>query len=124
MDSQQNVPPLSLPSIEETVPSSIDGSFLPTQTAIANQPISTVDTKANVLNDTKGKSEENLNPSAELITAPTIADDVDLIEKEWIKKISEIMAKTKDSPYERAMQLAVLKQEYLQKRYSKTIKLA
>ncbi len=57
------------------------------------------------------------------VSAPAMADDVDLIEKEWVNKISEIIQKTKGDPYERARQLAVLKSEYLQKRYQKTIKL-
>lgn len=57
------------------------------------------------------------------VSSPAIADDVDLIEKEWVNKISETIQKTKGDPYERARQLALLKSEYLQKRYQKTIKL-
>lgn len=57
------------------------------------------------------------------VSAPQIADDVDLIEKEWVAKIQEIINKTHDDPYERARQVALLKNEYLEKRYQKTIKL-
>jgi hypothetical protein len=57
------------------------------------------------------------------VSAPQIADDVDLIEKEWVSKIQEIIQKTHGDPYERARQIALLKNEYLQKRYQKTIKL-
>jgi len=57
------------------------------------------------------------------VSTPTIADDVDLIEKEWVKKIAEVVQKTTDNPYERAQQLSVIKQDYLQKRYNKSIKL-
>ncbi len=54
-----------------------------------------------------------------LVNAPVIADDVDLIEKEWINNIREIIQHTRGDPYERARQLALLKNEYLQKRYQK-----
>jgi len=52
---------------------------------------------------------------------PKIADDVDLIEKEWINKIKEILNKSKGNPNLKAKELALLKQEYLQKRYNKVI---
>jgi hypothetical protein len=34
--------------------------------------------------------------------APQIADDVDLIEKEWVNKAKSIVAKTKDDPREQS----------------------
>ncbi len=58
------------------------------------------------------------------LAAPAIADDVDLIEKEWIKKINSIITSTKNNPYEQSRQLALLKMDYLQKRYNKVIKLS
>lgn len=62
-------------------------------------------------------------PAQAAVSAPHIADDVDLIEKEWVGKIGEIIQKTHGDPFERARQMALLKNEYLQKRYQKTIKM-
>ena len=64
----------------------------------------------------------NANDAHQQIGAPSMADDVDLIEKEWVSKIKEIIQKTKNDPYERSRQLTLLKTEYLQKRYNKNIK--
>jgi hypothetical protein len=61
--------------------------------------------------------------SEPIVNAPVIADDVDLIEKEWINNIREIIQHTRGDPYERARQLALLKNEYLQKRYQKNVNL-
>jgi hypothetical protein len=55
------------------------------------------------------------------ISTPVVAQDVDLIEKEWINKVEEIVQYTKGDPYEQARQLAILKGEYQQKRYQKTL---
>jgi len=55
---------------------------------------------------------------------PAIADDNDLIEKEWVLKAKEIVAKTKDDPYRQNKEMNVVKADYMQKRYNKTIKLS
>jgi hypothetical protein len=56
--------------------------------------------------------------------APAIADDVDLIEKEWVEKAKEIVAMTQSEPFEQKQQVDQLKTDYLQKRYNKTIKVS
>lgn len=55
-------------------------------------------------------------------TANLPADDGDLIEKEWVNKAKSIVEKTKDDPYKQSEELKVLKSDYLQKRYNKTLK--
>jgi hypothetical protein len=52
-----------------------------------------------------------------------IADDGDLIEKEWVNKAKQIVERTRDDPYRQSEQLTGVKAEYMQKRYGKTIKL-
>lgn len=54
--------------------------------------------------------------------APQIADDVDLIEKEWVMKAKEIVAKTKDNPNLQSSELSKFKADYLKKRFNKDIK--
>jgi len=124
MDPQNNIPTLNLPQIGgiESMPN--NSSTEPNKVNIANQPISSA-VPSPASEQSNVKSPVSLDePSSQTVTAPAIADDVDLIEKEWVKKISQIVLKTKGNPYERAMQLTILKQDYLQKRYSKTIKIA
>jgi Txe/YoeB family toxin of Txe-Axe toxin-antitoxin module len=125
MDLQNNIPPLNLPAIEgiENMPN--NSSTEPNKVNIANQPITSA--APNLASGQQNNATDSPNPvgsSSQTISTPAIADDVDLIEKEWVKKISQIVLKTKGNPYERARQLTILKQDYLQKRYSKTIKIA
>lgn len=55
-------------------------------------------------------------------TAPAIADDGDLIEKEWVEQVKRIVAKTAHDPYLQNQQLTQLRADYLQKRYGKAVK--
>ena len=52
---------------------------------------------------------------------PLIAADDDLIEKEWVDKAKEIIARTKDDPYLREREVSRLQADYLQKRYGKEL---
>jgi hypothetical protein len=54
---------------------------------------------------------------------PAMADDTDLIEKEWVIKAKQIVEHTKTDPYEQSKQLNKIKAEYIKKRYNKEIKL-
>ena len=118
MDPEQSMPQVSLPTVGESnspnpLTNDLDPSQAKPETAgsvlYANQPLS----------NSTGAQPADM-PS---ISVPSIADDVDLIEKEWVNKISDTIHRTKGDPYERARLLALLKSEYLQKRYQKTIKL-
>jgi hypothetical protein len=55
---------------------------------------------------------------------PQIADDIDLIEKEWVVKAKEIVAKTKDDPYRQNQEMSKVKADYLKKRYNKDLRLS
>jgi hypothetical protein len=54
---------------------------------------------------------------------PAVADDGDLIEKEWVDKAKKIVEANRDNPYAQSEGLTVVKADYLQKRYNKTVKL-
>ena len=56
-------------------------------------------------------------------TNPQIADDVDVIEKEWVAKAKEIVLKTRDDPHSQSSQLMIFRHDYMKKRYGKEIKL-
>jgi Txe/YoeB family toxin of Txe-Axe toxin-antitoxin module len=55
---------------------------------------------------------------------PLIADDVDVIEKEWVDKAKKIVNATKENPYEQEKEVSKLQADYLMKRYNKQIKLS
>lgn len=63
-------------------------------------------------------------PPATAVDTPAIADDVDLIEKEWVQKAKHIVDKNKTDPYEQNREIAQVKAEYLKKRYNRDQKLA
>jgi hypothetical protein len=54
---------------------------------------------------------------------PIIADDVDVIEKEWVQKAKQIVSQTKDDPHKQSVELTKFKHDYMNKRYGKEIKL-
>ncbi|MBP9738201.1 hypothetical protein KBD20_00770 [Candidatus Saccharibacteria bacterium] len=54
---------------------------------------------------------------------PAIADDVDVIEKEWVDKAKKIVSATKDDPHVQEKEVSKLQADYLLKRYGKQIKL-
>jgi hypothetical protein len=55
------------------------------------------------------------------VPTPQIADDGDVIEKEWVEKAKQIVAHTRQDPYRQTKELHKFKAEYMQKRYNKTI---
>lgn len=60
-------------------------------------------------------------PSQQTITAPMVAADEELIEKEWVDKAKEIIQRTGDDPHARTEQVNQLQRSYLEKRYGKVI---
>ncbi len=70
------------------------------------------------------------NPAPQVVSQvspvadPMMADDVDVIEKEWVDKAKHIVNSTKTDPYQQEQEVSKLQADYLQKRYNKTIKLA
>ena len=53
---------------------------------------------------------------------PLVADDSDLIEKEWVTKAKEIVMKTKHDPFLESKEINYFKADYLKKRYNKELK--
>jgi hypothetical protein len=52
---------------------------------------------------------------------PEIADDGDLIEKEWVMKAKQIVDHTRQDPHRQTKELHAFKAEYMKKRYNKVI---
>lgn len=53
---------------------------------------------------------------------PMIADDVDLIEKEWVEKAKSIVDGTRDDPHIQEKEVSKLQADYLKKRFGKEVK--
>jgi hypothetical protein len=73
-------------------------------------------------------SQQHISTSQTLSTVDNenalIADDVDLIEKEWVLKAKAIVAQTIHDPNQQAIEMEKVKAEYLSKRYNKQVKTA
>jgi hypothetical protein len=54
---------------------------------------------------------------------PLIADDTDLIEKEWVEKAKALVDQTKADPYTQNKEINKFKATYIKKRYNKDIQL-
>ena len=55
---------------------------------------------------------------------PAVADDTDLIEKEWVLKAKAIVARTRTDPYKQNQAINHVKADYMKKRYNKDIKVS
>ncbi len=55
---------------------------------------------------------------------PQIADDADLIEKEWVSKAKKIVAETSHDPHLQSEKLTEVRADYVKKRFNIDIKLA
>ena len=54
-------------------------------------------------------------------TAHLVAEDADLIEKEWVQKAKYIVAQTHGDPYRQNKEINKIKADYIKKRYNKDI---
>jgi hypothetical protein len=52
---------------------------------------------------------------------PAVANDDDLIEKEWVDKAKKIVSETKSDPYRQEQEVNKLQADYLKKRWGKEI---
>lgn len=59
--------------------------------------------------------------SGPTIIGPAIADDVDVIEKEWVDQAEEVIQATKDDPYKEEEAVEDMQIDYMKKRYGKEI---
>jgi hypothetical protein len=52
---------------------------------------------------------------------PLVANDDDLIEREWVDKAKKIIVETKDDPFRREQEVGRLQADYLRKRYGREL---
>lgn len=89
---------------------------LPTTPVATAQPVVPVDPQS-----APAPASATGNP---IVDDPIIADDVDVIEKEWVDKAKKIVNATKEDPYQQEKEVSKLQADYLMKRYNKQVKLS
>jgi hypothetical protein len=52
---------------------------------------------------------------------PISANDDDVIEKEWVDRAKQVLAQTREDPYQREKAIGELQRDYLMKRYGKEL---
>jgi hypothetical protein len=57
-------------------------------------------------------------------TQPQLADDSDTIEEEWVAIVKRILEEHREDPYSLTRAMAMLRSDYLKKRYNKESKVA
>ena len=57
------------------------------------------------------------------MSTPAVADDNDLIEKEWVVKAKKIVETNREDPYNQSKDMNIFRADYMKKRYNKTLKL-
>lgn len=83
-----------------------DQSQIATQVAQATMPATS-----------QVQATQSLHPAA-----PAVADDLDLIEKEWVEKAKGIVEQTKNDPYKQNKEMNLFKADYMKKRYNRDVK--
>lgn len=58
---------------------------------------------------------------APMVAVPAVADDGDVIEKEWVVKAKQIVERTRQDPHLQTKEMHKFKAEYMKKRYNKVI---
>lgn len=112
--SNREVSPVP-PEVAPATPEQSMGTTAPVPVA---QPLPRVKQQP-ITNPSNGAISDDSQSSA----GPAIADDVDVIEKEWVDKAKKIVSVTKDDPYEQEKEVSKLQADYLMKRYGKQIKI-
>lgn len=87
--------------------------------SVADDQVNTSLGAVNPVNDTR--ADGTITSAA--MAATMVADDIELIEKEWIIKAKVIVDRTRGDPYAQNQAINQVKADYLKNRYNKEIKL-
>lgn len=128
MNSSESGPGFELPAIpaDGNESESVSHEVVPAQPESYRMPSQPVPIQTNTLTSNQPLSPVVDNSQANNVgtsqSMPSIADDSDLIEKEWVIKAKQIVAATKSDPYRQNIEMSKMKADYLKKRYNKDIK--
>jgi hypothetical protein len=68
-----------------------------------------------------GSTTDNTNDDTNISNNPAVANDDDLIEKEWVDKAKKIVAETRDDPHQQDEKVNKLQADYLKKRFGREL---
>ncbi len=90
---------------------------------INDNPQGTANDVTITLPSVPGLSQDDTTNNATATSAPVLAADDDVIEKEWVNKVKGVINQTKGDPYSKEREVSKLQSDYMQKRYGKQIKI-
>ncbi|MFO0881842.1 MAG: hypothetical protein U0491_00085 [Candidatus Saccharimonadales bacterium] len=135
MDQQHNLPSPELPRPERISPQNESGDFVvPYPEQVGQAPVGERISQASQA-VAQAQSATVADPAVIPVVDPAVtqqsaqglppvADDVDVIEKEWVEKAKTIVEQTKADPHQQSAALSTFKNDYMKKRYGKEIKQA
>lgn len=123
--SQESMPTVSggNPGTAETAPNTAPEQAQEVARVTTPQPIPAAPDPAPVTPSVTPSASQPQPTTQPVADDPLIADDVDVIEKEWVDKAKRIVNSTKDDPYTQEKEVSKLQADYLMKRYNKQVKL-
>lgn len=113
------------PSINEVV-NELSSSRRSEITPVSGQPSATVTSSVQAIAQQLPNSDEPTTATTSTdnsVDAPHIADEHDLIEREWVIKAKNIVARTHDDPYTQNQEIGKFKADYQKKRFNRGSKL-
>lgn len=100
--------------LESLIDKEIGAQAAQQETAASLPPVPVFSSNTTSADDvTTGVSVDDSNPA--------IAEDDDLIEKEWVDKAKQIVSENKKDPYEQEEKVSNLKIDYLKKRFGREL---
>lgn len=129
-NSELPIVPEALPSVsprtDEVLRTAVDTPQEAPRAASAQSAGLTQRTAAGALQDDDdvSASVSSSSPALSVDDDALIADDADLIEKEWVIRAKAIVEQTKSDPHVQNRELGKVKAEYIKKRYNKDVKVS
>ncbi|MEI9913636.1 MAG: hypothetical protein WDN66_01340 [Candidatus Saccharibacteria bacterium] len=103
----------------EAVPAAPEISTIPKSPKLSKSSTQLVDLHLKNFTATKPKTAVSSTTNDD---NPTVADDNDLIEKEWVEKAKQIIEANREDPNIQSQEMTHFKADYMKKRYNKVIK--
>lgn len=98
----------------QNVPVSVPAPEAPPAQNFSQAPKAGADFSSQVSPDLQGQ----------ISSLPPEANDIDLIEKEWVTHLKYIVDQTSTNPYLQQQEISKAKADYMRKRYNKDVKVA
>lgn len=111
-NDETNLPQVALPAI-----TTIPGSMPTNSTSVS-------DNSDELLTPSAGPAitSDMASLQAKVGALPSEANDLDIIEKEWVTQLKNVVGHTAQDPHNQQTEITKIKADYMKKRYNKDIK--